>query len=81
MAAYDTKTMKDYAAGFPYALVARDQLPFATAELSTFQTGRVRKLLDDAIQSVLTDKVTADAALKAAQAQAEPLLRRYRTAK
>jgi sn-glycerol 3-phosphate transport system substrate-binding protein len=61
--------------------VARDQLPFATAELSTFQTGRVRKLLDDAIQSVLTDKATADAALKAAQAQADPLLRRYRTAK
>ena len=80
-AAYDTKTMKDYAAGFPYALVARDQLPFATAELSTFQTGRVRKLLDDAIQSVLTDKATPEAALKAAQAQADPLLRRYRSAK
>jgi sn-glycerol 3-phosphate transport system substrate-binding protein len=56
-------------------------LPFATAELSTFQTGRVRKLLDDAIQSVLTDKATPEAALKAAQAQADPLLRRYRSAK
>ena len=80
-AAYDTKTMKDYVAKFPYATVARDQLPYATAELSTFQTGRVRKLLDDAIQSVLTEQATTAAALKAAQAQAEPLLRRYRTAK
>lgn len=80
-AAYETKTMKDYVAGFPYATVARDQLPFATAELSTFQTGRVRKLMDDAIQSVLTDKATPAAALKAAQAQAEPLLRRYREMK
>jgi len=80
-AAYETKTMKDYVAGFPYAIVARDQLPFSTAELSTFQTGRVRKLMDDAIQSVLTDKAAPEAALKAAQAQAEPLLRRYRTMK
>ncbi len=39
---------------FPPAVVARDQFQYATPELSTFQTGRVRKLLDDAIQASLT---------------------------
>ena len=45
--AYETDTLMNYVEEFPYAAVARDQLEFATAELSTFQTGRVRKLLDD----------------------------------
>ena len=53
-AAYDTPKLKSYVAGFPAAAVARDQFKFATPELSTFQTGRVRKSLDDAIQAALT---------------------------
>jgi sn-glycerol 3-phosphate transport system substrate-binding protein len=58
--------------------VARDQLEFATAELSTYQTGRVRKLLDDAIQATLTGAKSAAEALESAQQQAERLLQRYR---
>ncbi len=46
-------------------------------ELSTYQTGRVRKLLDDAIQSVLTGGAEAADALGSAQSQADRLLRRY----
>ena len=57
--------------------VARDQLNYATAELSTFQTGRVRKLLDDAIQSALTGNESPKQALEKAQKSAERLLRRY----
>ena len=53
-AAYETPALKDYVKDFPYAAVARDQLEYATAELSTYQTGRVRKLLDDAIQAALS---------------------------
>lgn len=76
-ASYDTKALQDYVASFPPAAVARDQLKFATAELSTYQTGRVRKLLDDAIQAALTgDKSPADA-LGEAQSQAERLLKPY----
>ena len=63
---------------FPAAAVARDQLEFATAELSTYQTGRVRKLLDDAIQAALTGAKSPSAALGDAQKQAEVLLKRYR---
>ena len=77
-AAYETAALKKYVAGFPPAAVARDQLEFATAELSTYQTGRVRKLLDDAIQSVLTGAKSPAEALGAAQKQADRLLKRYR---
>ena len=76
--AYETPKLKEYAAGFPQAVVARDQFQYATPELSTFQTGRVRKLLDDAIQAVLTGQKPAAEALKAAQTEADRLLAPYR---
>ncbi len=77
-AAYETAALKEYVKGFPYAAVARDQLEFATAELSTYQTGRIRKLLDDAIQAALTGAQTPAKALGEAQSQAERLLKPYR---
>ncbi len=49
-----------------------------TAELATYQTGRVRKALDDAIQAALTGAKTPEAALKDAQALSERLLKQYR---
>jgi len=76
--AYETAKLKEYAAGFPQAVVARDQFQYATPELSTFQTGRVRKLLDDAIQASLTGQKQPADALKGAQAEADKLLRPYR---
>lgn len=77
-AAYEIRQLKDYVAGFPDAAVARDQLEYATAELSTYQTGRVRKLLDDAIQAALTGSKTPEAALTDAQKEADRLLKQYR---
>jgi sn-glycerol 3-phosphate transport system substrate-binding protein len=59
-------------------VVARDQFQYATPELSTFQTGRVRKLLDDAIQASLTGQKPPGDALKAAQTEADRLLKPYR---
>jgi sn-glycerol 3-phosphate transport system substrate-binding protein len=76
--AYETEALSEYVLEFPAARVARDQLEFATAELSTFQTGRVRKLLDDAIQAALTGQMTPAEALGEAQAEADRLLRPYR---
>lgn len=76
--AYKTKALMDYVKTFPPAAVARDQLEFATAELSTYQTGRVRKLLDDAIQSALTGSKSPKDALAEAQKQADQLLKNYR---
>lgn len=77
-AAYDTSKLKEYVKGFPYAAVARNQLKYATAELATYQTGRVRKALDDAIQAALTGAKTPEEALKEAQALSERLLKQYR---
>ena len=76
-AAYETETLVNYVEEFPYAAVARDQLEFATAELSTYQTGRVRKLLDDAIQAALTGSKSPADALAEAQSSAERLLKPY----
>lgn len=77
-AAYDTAELKDYVKTFPPAAVARDQLKYATAELSTHQAGRVRKLLDDAIQATLTGQKSAKDALNSAQKQAERVLKPYK---
>jgi sn-glycerol 3-phosphate transport system substrate-binding protein len=77
-AAYETEALQEYVKGFPYAAVARDQLEFATAELSTYQTGRVRKALDDAIQAALTGAKSPKEALEEAQGTADRLLKAYR---
>jgi sn-glycerol 3-phosphate transport system substrate-binding protein len=76
-AAYETETLKNYLKDFPYAAVARDQLEFATAELSTHQTGRIRKALDDAIQAALTGRATPAEALESAQQLSTNLLHQY----
>ncbi|ARN19082.1 ABC transporter substrate-binding protein [Piscinibacter gummiphilus] len=76
-ASYATPALKKYAETVPQALVARDQLSVATAELSTHQAGRVRKVLDDAIQSVITGQQDAKTALDGAQAQADRVLKPY----
>ncbi len=73
--AFDTPVMKTYSAGFPAAAVARDQLPYAKAELSTHDNQRVTKALNDGLQAALTGTKTADVALKDAQRESERLLR------
>jgi sn-glycerol 3-phosphate transport system substrate-binding protein len=76
--AWDTPAMKEYVAGFPAAAVARDQLKYAVAELSTHDNQRVTKALNDGLQAALTGAKPADAAMKDAQAEAERLLKSYR---
>ena len=77
-AAYETPALKKYAADFPPALVARDQLPFAVAELSTHDNQRVTKALNDGLQAALTGTKTPEQAMKDAQAEATRLLRSYK---
>ena len=76
--AYKTKAMIDYAASFPAATVARDQLEFAVAELSTHENQRVTKALSDNVQAALLGTKPVAAALKDAQAEAERILKSYR---
>ncbi|MGH8708787.1 MAG: ABC transporter substrate-binding protein [Burkholderiales bacterium] len=76
--AWDTPEMKKYAAEFPPATVARDQLRYAVAELSTHDNQRVTKVLNDGLQAALTGAKTPEQAMKDAQREAERLLRGYR---
>jgi sn-glycerol 3-phosphate transport system substrate-binding protein len=75
--AWQTEAMKKYAADFPPAVVARDQLKEAVAELSTHDNQRVTKALNDALQAILTGAKPAKPALDEAQAEATRILASY----
>ncbi|MCP1313461.1 MULTISPECIES: ABC transporter substrate-binding protein [unclassified Halomonas] len=76
-AAYETEALQAYVEEFPPAAVARDQLEFGTAELATYEGGRIRRTLDNAVQAALTGQMTPEEALTQAQAEADRILRRY----
>jgi sn-glycerol 3-phosphate transport system substrate-binding protein len=77
-AAWETPKMKEYVKGFPVAAVARDQLQYSVAELSTHENHRVTKALNDGLQAALTSAKTPEQAMKDAQREAERILRPYR---
>ena len=76
--AWETPAMKKYVAEFPAAAVARDQLQYSVAELSTHDNQRVTKALNDGLQAALTGAKTSEQAMKDAQREAERLLRSYK---
>ncbi len=75
--AWDTPTMKQYVADFPAAAMARDQLKYAVAELSTHDNQRVTKALNDGLQAALTDTKTPQQAMADAQQEAARILKPY----
>ena len=75
--AYETERMKAYAAEFPYCLVARDQLEYGYAELSTYNQAEVQKAIDDAISYVMTGQSDVQTALNQAQETATNILKAY----
>ena len=76
--AWETPAMRKYVADFPAAAVARDQLKYAVAELSTHDNQRVTKALNDGIQAALTGTKTPEQAMKGAQQEAARILRPYK---
>jgi sn-glycerol 3-phosphate transport system substrate-binding protein len=77
--AWETPTMRNYVADFPAAAVARDQLQYAVAELSTHENQRVTKALNDGLQAALVGNKSAEQAMRDAQAEAERILKPFRT--
>jgi len=75
--AWDTPAMQAYVAQFPAAAVARDQLQYAVAELSTHDNQRVTQALNDGLQAALLGRKPPDVALNEAQAAAARLLRPF----
>jgi sn-glycerol 3-phosphate transport system substrate-binding protein len=76
--AFETPALKKYVADFPAAAVARDQLQYAMAELSTHENQRVTKALNDGLQAALTGTKPPEQAMKDSQGEAERILSRYR---
>jgi len=70
--------MQEYAADFPPALVARDQLEHAVAELSTYENQRVTGIFNDALASAITGSKSPADALSEAQEKADAILEAYR---
>lgn len=76
--AWDTPAMQAYVKDFPPALVARDQLEFATAELSTYQNQRITTIFNDGLEAAIIGKMTPEEAMQDAQKKAERILKAYR---
>ncbi|KEJ89614.1 ABC transporter substrate-binding protein [Sulfitobacter donghicola] len=76
--AWETEAMTAYAEEVPAALITRDHLEHAVAELSTYENARVTSFLNDALSAAIAGEKSAEEALKEAQAQAEAVLSAYR---
>lgn len=76
--AWETDAMKAYVEEVPAALITRDHLEHAVAELSTYENARVTSFLNDALAAAIAGEKTPKEALAEAQAQAEAVLSSYR---
>jgi sn-glycerol 3-phosphate transport system substrate-binding protein len=63
---------------FPAAGVAKEFLPVATGELSTFENQRIQKALTDQIQACLNGTKTPTQAMADAQTESDRILRAYK---
>lgn len=70
--------MRDHLQKLPAAGVAKDYLPVATGELSTFENQRVYKLLADNIQAALSGSKTPAQAMADTQTEADRILKPFR---
>lgn len=75
---WETDAMQKYVEEVPGALVARDQLQYAVAELSTFENARVRQILNDNIAAAIVGQKTPAQAMADAQREADAVLAAYR---
>jgi len=77
-ATWESPEMQAYVADFPPALVARDQLEHAVAELSTYENQRITRIFNDALSAAITGQKTPAEALAEAQSAADAILADYR---
>jgi sn-glycerol 3-phosphate transport system substrate-binding protein len=74
---WETDAMREYAEEVPGALVARDQLEYAVAELATFEGPRITQILNDNIAAAIVGDKTPAEALADAQREADAILAPY----
>ncbi|TLP93838.1 ABC transporter substrate-binding protein [Nesterenkonia salmonea] len=76
--AWETEPLASYVEDFPEAAVARDQLPDAEREFSTYHRQEVGQFASSAVQSALTGEGEPQELLERAQQQADDALDEYR---
>lgn len=76
--AWETDALKKYVAEFPQIELAKEQLEFAVADMSTYENSRISRLINDAISSVLAGQAGAKEALTKAQTEADKILKDYK---
>lgn len=75
--AWNQDTLKTLTGKYPQYLVARDQLQYASKELTSHQGQDIQAVLGRAVQSALTGDKTPQQALDDAQAAADKILANY----
>jgi sn-glycerol 3-phosphate transport system substrate-binding protein len=76
--AWETAALKEYTAKNPQALVARDQLQYASRELATHSGPQIQKVFGDELQAALTGKKQPQQAMDDAQKNADNILKQFR---
>ncbi len=74
---FDTPFMKEYTSEVPQALVARDQLPYARPEMSTYDNQKVREIFRTYFQETLDGKYTPAEGMQKAAAEMRQVLKPY----
>lgn len=75
--ALETPQMKAYYEKLPQARVAFDQIPISKPELTSYDSTRMWRILNDSIQSAITGEKTPAQALKDAQSEADQVMKKY----
>lgn len=75
--ALETPQMKEYYANLPQARVAFEQIPISKPELTSYDSTRMWRILNDSIQSAITGEKTPAQALKDAQAEADVVMKKF----
>ncbi len=75
---WETETLRNFVQEVPQAQVARMQIADSVPEISTFEAARINQVLNTGIQAAVIGEQTPEAAMQAAQAEANRILAIYR---
>ncbi len=75
---WETETLRNFVQEVPQAQVARMQIADSVPEISTFEAARINQVLNTGIQAAVIGEQTPEAAMQAAQAEADRILAIYR---
>jgi sn-glycerol 3-phosphate transport system substrate-binding protein len=78
--AWETDTLKDFIQKNPLYAVAKDQLPYAGKEFSVHQNAEIQKIFNTAFFAATSGESSAQAALDAAQKDADAIVAQYEDA-